>query len=42
MSLRIYDRMVKEEQEGVRPVNRTRDWKEGERRKEKANKRNSW
>ena len=37
-----WDRMCKEEDEGVRPVHRPREWKESERRKEQEKKRQNW
>ena len=34
--------MVKEEEEGVRPVHRPRDWQKEKRRKDKRNKKHNW
>ena len=41
-ALRIHDKMMKEEKEGVRPLHRPRDWKKEERRKEKRTKKKNW
>ena len=41
-ALRIHDRMVQQHEEGIRPINRPRDWKEEERRKDKAKKKKNW
>ena len=40
--LRIYDKMVKEQEQGVRPINRPRNWNTEERRKKKRQKKHSW
>ena len=37
-----YDKLCKEEEEGVRPIHRPRKWKEDERRREKELKRTNW
>ena len=37
-----YDKLCKEEDEGVRPIHRPRKWKEDERRREKELKRTNW
>ena len=39
---RIYDSMVKEDEEGVRPLYRPKDWNIVARRKEKEKKKHSW
>ena len=38
----IYEKMRKEDEEGVRPLHRPRDWQEEERRSAKKKKRHSW
>ena len=37
-----WDKLCKEEDEGVRPVHRPREWKEKERRREKEMKSQTW
>ena len=37
-----WDRMCEEEEEGIRPVHRPREWKEKERRKEQEKKSQNW
>ena len=37
-----YDKLCKEEDEGIRPIHRPRTWKEEERRREKELKRTTW
>ena len=37
-----YDKLCKEEEEGVRPIHRPRKWKEDERQREKELKRTNW
>ena len=41
-ALQIYDRMKKEEEEGVRPIHRPREWQKEERRRDKSRKKHSW
>ena len=41
-ALRIYDRLVDNEKEGIRPVHRPKDWCPDERRKRKERKKHSW
>ena len=41
-ALRIYERIVKEEKEGVRPMHRPKDWKKEERRRAKSKKEKNW
>ena len=41
-ALEKWEKMCKEEDAGVRPVHRPREWKEKERRKEKEKKRETW
>jgi hypothetical protein len=41
-SLRIYDKMIKDDLEGIRPIYRPKDWNIGERRKSKRKKQHSW
>ena len=41
-ALEKFDKMCKEEDAGVRPVHRPREWKEKERRQEKEKKRQNW
>ena len=40
--MRIHDKMVKNQEDGVRPVNRPFDWDTEERRLNKVKKRHSW
>ena len=40
--LRIYDKMVQDDQDGVRPIYRPKDWNVVARRKEKEKKKNDW
>ena len=41
-ALEKWDKMCEEEDAGVRPVHRPREWREKERRQEKEQKKNSW
>ena len=41
-SMRRYERMCEEEDRGVRPVHRARDWKEEERQRAKELKKTNW
>ena len=41
-AVRIWDKMVLEQQEGVRPINRPATWNREERRRKKVGKRNNW
>ena len=41
-AIRIYDRMVQEQEQGVKPLNRPRDWNKEERRRNKAQKKHNW
>jgi hypothetical protein len=41
-ALGIYDKMKKEDEDGVRPLNRPREWQQEERRKKKTSKRHNW
>ena len=41
-ALERWDKMCEEEEAGVRPVHRPREWREKERRQEKERKKNSW
>ena len=41
-AFKSYDRMVKEAEEGRKPLNRPKDWQKEERRKEKRRKKHSW
>ena len=41
-ALRIYDRMVQEDSEGTRPINRPKKWQEKERADIKRKKKHSW
>ena len=41
-SVRRYERMCEEEDRGVRPVHRARDWKEKERQRAKELKKTNW
>ena len=41
-AFRIYDNMIKEDREGVRPLYRPKDWEVVSRRKEKENKKHNW
>ena len=41
-ALTIYDRMKKEDSEGLKPINRPRDWQTEEREKSKRRKKHSW
>ena len=41
-AVRRHERMLEEEDEGVRPVHRSRDWKEKERQRAKELKRTNW
>ena len=41
-ALRIYDKMTKDDQEGVRPMYRPKDWQAIQRRKDKVNKKHEW
>ena len=41
-AFRIYDKMVKEDREGVRPLYRPKTWNVVTRRKQKEEKKNSW
>ena len=41
-ALRIYDKMVKDDQKGLRPIYRPKDWNIVSRRREQVKKRNSW
>ena len=38
----IFDKMKKEEEDGIQPINRPKDWQLDERRKEKQRKRHTW
>ena len=40
--LRIYDKMIKEQEQEIRPINRPRNWNTEERRKKKKQKKHSW
>ena len=40
--MRRYERMCEEEDRGVRPVHRARDWKEEERQRAKELKKTNW
>ena len=41
-AIQIYDRLLKDDQEGRRPLNRPRQWQMEERSREKRQKRHSW
>ena len=41
-ALRMYDKIVKEEEEGIKPVHRPRDFQKEERRKDKRKKKQNW
>jgi hypothetical protein len=41
-ALRVYDRMLDNEKNGVQPVHRPKDWCINERRKQKQNKKRGW
>ena len=41
-ALGIFEKMRQEDEEGVRPMNRPRNWQVEERRKKKKEKRHSW
>ena len=41
-SLKIYDRIVREEQDKVRPINRPKDWQREQRSKAKRDKKHNW
>ena len=41
-ALSIYDKMMEESVNGVKPLNRPREWEQDKRRREKKNKRHSW
>jgi hypothetical protein len=41
-SIRIYDQMVKDDQDGIKPIFRPKDWQKVERRKAREAKKHSW
>ena len=41
-ALRVYDRMVRDEEDGIKPIHRPRDWNKEERRKDKRKKKRDW
>ena len=41
-TLRIHDKMVREQEEGTRPINRPHDWHAEERRLSKRKKKQNW